>query len=106
VWYVADVLPDILNKTDFRIDYGFFGVMLPVMVFMAKTKSGKMNIFIVMLCLLWLDCGGIQGYALAAVPLIALYNGKRGRFKMKHFFYIFYPAHMAAIYLIQFLIEK
>ncbi len=106
VWFVTTFLPDILNKTDFWIDYGFFGVMLPVIVFMARTKIAKLIMFTVMLCLLWLDCGGIQVYAFVAAPLIALYNGKRGRLKMKNFFYIFYPVHMAAIYLIQLLIEK
>ena len=106
VWFATNILPGTLNKTDFWIDYGFFGVMLPVVVFMAKTKVGKLITFVVMLCLLWADCGGIQGYALATALLIALYNGERGRLKMKNFFYIFYPAHMAAIYMIQLLIEK
>ena len=104
VWFVTNTLPGILNKTDFWIDYGFFGVMLPVMVFMAKTKPDKLITFVVMLCLLWADCGYIQGYALAAVPLIALYNGERGKRGMKNFFYIFYPIHMAIIYLIQLII--
>ncbi|WP_376716110.1 TraX family protein [Vagococcus lutrae] len=34
----------------------------------------------------------------AALP-IALYNGAEGK-KMKWFFYIFYPAHIAVIYLV------
>lgn len=43
--------------------------------------------------------GGIQWMmAFAAVPML-LYNGQRGR-GMKHFFYIFYPAHIALLYLL------
>ena len=37
---------------------------------------------------------------LFALPLIALYNQKRGKIKMKSFFYIYYPLHMTVIYLI------
>ena len=33
--------------------------------------------------------------------LILLYNGKRGKLKLKYFFYVFYPAHILALYLIQ-----
>lgn len=106
VWIVTSVLPDVLYKTGFWIDYGFFGVMLPVVVFMVKPKPGKIIAFVVMLCLLWADCGGIQGYALASVPLVALYNGARGRLKIKNFFYIFYPAHIAAIDLLRLVVES
>jgi hypothetical protein len=34
--------------------------------------------------------------ALAAVPLICLYNGKRGP-KIKWAFYVFYPVHLAVL---------
>ena len=36
------------------------------------------------------------------LPLIVLYNGKRGKYRLKYFFYAFYPLHLAllaAIYL-------
>ncbi len=101
VCFYTTRLPDIFKGTGFSVDYGFFGVMLPVAVFMAKTKLAKLIIFTVMLCLLSAVYGYIQSFALVTVPLIALYNGKRGRLRMKNFFYIFYPAHMATIYLIQ-----
>ncbi len=98
-------LPDIFKGTGFAVDYGFFGVMLPVAVFMAKTKRAKMFMFTLILCLLWTVYGYVQGFALVTVPLIALYNGERGRLKMKNFFYVFYPAHMAAIYMIKLVID-
>ena len=44
--------------------------------------------------------GGVQWYALLAIPLLIIYNGERGKMKLKNFFYIYYPAHLAVIYLI------
>ena len=38
---------------------------------------------------------------LLVYPVLKLYNGERGKAKwMKWFFYIFYPVHMAALYLL------
>ena len=56
--------------------------------------------FAIGLCLLSYSCGGIQWYGLATLPLLALYNGKRGRIRLKYLFYIYYPAHLAALYLL------
>lgn len=39
----------------------------------------------------------------AAIPVLSMYNGKRGS-DMRYFFYIFYPAHLALIALINYLI--
>lgn len=45
----------------------------------------------------------IQLYSLLSIPLIALYNKERGR-KIKYFFYIFYPAHLIALYVIDWIL--
>ncbi len=44
-------------------------------------------------------------FALASVPLVFLYNGKQGP-KVKWAFYIFYPAHIAALVAIKFVISR
>lgn len=44
----------------------------------------------------------VRLFSLLALPLILLYNGKRGNLRLKYFFYAFYPLHLAllaAIYL-------
>ena len=41
---------------------------------------------------------GNSYYSLLSLPVLLLYSEKRGKLKMKYFFYIFYPAHLAAIY--------
>lgn len=49
------------------------------------------------LLLLSADHGGIQWLCLLALPILLLYTGKRGKARMKYFFYIFYPAHLLVI---------
>jgi len=43
-------------------------------------------------------------WSLAAIPLLLAYSGKRGKANMKYFFYIFYPVHLAALQLIDWII--
>ena len=49
------------------------------------------------LTLLSWDLKGIQVWSLLALPLLMLYSGRRGKWNMKYFFYIFYPAHLAIL---------
>ena len=44
--------------------------------------------------------GGIQWYSLLALPLLMLYNGQRGKAKLKNLFYLYYPAHLVALQLV------
>jgi hypothetical protein len=50
--------------------------------------------------MLALHFGGTQWYGLLTIPLLALYDGTRGKANIKRLFYLYYPAHLAAIYLI------
>ena len=47
-----------------------------------------------------LQDGGIYWYAMLSLPFLALYNGERGKHKLKYMFYIFYPAHLVLLYVI------
>lgn len=87
----------------FTIDYGFWGCMLPVFAAAFHgTKKGRLPVSVGMLgiglVLLSLDLGdSIQILSLAALPLLLCYNGRRGKWNLKYFFYIFYPVHLAVI---------
>lgn len=98
------LLPRWLSGTDFQIDYGLFGVLLPVAVYFAPTKPAKLAACAAALTVVALMLGGLQWYSLLALPLLALYNGQRGKWKLKYLFYIFYPAHLVLIYLISLLL--
>lgn len=95
------VLPLLLEEYGFQIDYGIYGVLLPVAVFYGKDKERKIVYAIGVLALLAHSFGGgIQWFSLLSVPILALYNQKRGKYNIKPLFYIFYPAHLVVIYLI------
>jgi len=96
VCYICVFLPK--DLPGFSVDYGIFGVMLPVVIYIVKSKTQKLIAAAAVLMMLAIHSGGIQWLALLALPLIALYNGRRGKMKLKYLFYIYYPLHLAAIY--------
>lgn len=51
-----------------------------------------------------LPFGGYQWMMIAALPLMLLYNGKKGA-GLKYFFYIFYPSHIVILYVIGVLLQ-
>ena len=44
-------------------------------------------------------------FSLLVIPLLLMYNEKRGKYNLKYLFYIFYPVHLIVIYLIYLLIS-
>ena len=95
---VTVALPRLLPGTDFAIDYGFFGVLVPVAAYLGETRREKLLFTAGALVVLAWSVGGIQWYSLAALLPLALYGGQRGKRRMKWLFYLYYPLHLAAIY--------
>lgn len=93
VFFICVVLPDLLPNTDFRIDYGLPGVLLPVLIYGAGTKGLMLG-----LALVAMKYGGIQWLAYLSVPLLLRYNGQRGKANIGKLFYWYYPIHLVAIY--------
>ena len=93
VFFLCAVLPEIWTGTDFEIDYGLAGVLLPVLIYFGGNKGLVMGTV-----LLALGYGGDQWFGLLAVPLLLCYNGQRGKARIGKLFYWYYPAHLAVIY--------
>jgi len=101
VFTLTIILPLSLEEYGFQIDYGIYGVLLPVAVFYGKDKERKLVYATGVLALLAHSFGGgIQWFSLLSVPILAFYNQKRGKYNIKPLFYVFYPAHLVVIYLI------
>ncbi len=105
VFVVAEIVPRIFVTT-FSIDYGFWGIVIPVLVYVVEAWRDKLFMFSISLFVLAGISGGVQWFSLLTIPLIAIYNERRGKRKMKYFFYAYYPLHLAAIFVIKILLEK
>ena len=103
-YFITEILPELLPKYSIVFDYGFIGVLTPVAVSLFKNKWLKLISLSLALTFLSIDIGGYQRYCLLAVIPLAFYNGKRGKLKLKYTFYVFYPVHLAILYLISILI--
>ena len=105
VCYICVFLPGDLKGTGFNIDYSIYGVMLPVVIYIAKTKEEKLLAAAGVLAMLAIKAGFWQWFSLLSLALIALYNGQRGKAKLKYLFYIYFPLHLAALYGISLLLK-
>ena len=102
--YICQQLPQLLPDTDFGVDYGFIGVLIPWALYLVKNKNFRLIMLAGCLAVLAMNSTQIQWYALLAVALIAFYNGQRGKKNLKWLFYIYYPLHLVAIYGVSFLL--
>ncbi len=98
VYFLTEILPGLLPRTDYAVDYGFLGVLLPVVIYLGREKREKLLWCAAGLTALGLVYGGVQWFALLTLIPLALYNGKRGSRRMKWVFYWYYPLHLVVIY--------
>ena len=82
-------------------DYSSIGILLVVVFWLFRERKVE-KLLIIGLIFIGLT-GGLQLYALLALPLIAFHNGEQGP-KMKTFFYLFYPAHLLILYLVHLIV--
>jgi len=93
VFFLCSVLPDLLPHTDYEVDYGLPGVLLPVLIYSAGTRGLLLGLFLVAI-----QYGGVQWLSFLAVPLLLAYNGQRGKANIGKLFYWYYPVHLVVIY--------
>ncbi|MBO5286835.1 MAG: hypothetical protein J6B34_01790 [Clostridia bacterium] len=104
--FIPTVLPAVLKEQGFVIDFGIFGVLLPVAVRYAKSRPLKLiacTVCIILLCLT--TTLPTRWYHLLALIPLALYNGERGKLRLKYLFYAYYPVHIVVIIAIKSLLS-
>ncbi len=95
----------------FKIDYGFWGCLAPIFASLLvkphkvsskvwdliDNKFTRLIIFGIGLLILAIEIGQNQIYSLLSLLILLLYSGKRGKFNLKYFFYVFYPLHLVCL---------
>lgn len=94
-------LPELLCQTDYGIDYGMIGVLIPAASYFAEKSKLKLVIFTLGLIALSVCYGGNQWFCLLAVPLLGMYNHRKGKYALKYLFHFYYPAHLCVLFLLQ-----
>ena len=87
-------------------DYGLCGMLLPLAALPFDHRWKKLAAFTAgtfVFCLCSAAAMPFIWFSMLAPALLAFYNGKPGSKRLKYGFYIFYPAHLAALYLINLL---
>ena len=101
VAFVSGVLPTLKTGTDFFVDYGPVGVLIPAVLYYVKGRWPKLLALGALLaCLALYAANPVQWYGLLALIPLALYNGRRGKYRLKYLFYVYYPLHLVIIYAI------
>lgn len=107
------------------VDYGFWGCLLPVFAslldFHRISLPEKISFFqkadllwVRVLCFgvgllffyLYTPYQSLMQYVFLSLPFLLLYNGTRGKYNIKYFFYIFYPTHLILLQGLATLLQK
>ncbi|MBO4251682.1 MAG: hypothetical protein J5911_03360 [Clostridia bacterium] len=97
-------LPKIANDPELTLDYGFFGTLLPVAIYVFKDFRLKLVALALILTLIAFDIGWVEWWGYLALVLLAFYDGTRGKLNLKYLFYLYYPLHFVVIYAIYLLV--
>lgn len=100
---ICGCFKDIFGEYYITLDYGLAGALTPVAVWAVKDRRLKLAALGAGLVFLTLNYGVYQIFAFLALAPLTLYSGRRGKHPLKYFFYAYYPAHLAVLYIIAFL---
>ena len=88
----------------FQVDYLFFGFLFIVAAYLLHHSWTKWIPLTILLVLLGL-CYQYQFWALMAIPILMLYNGKQDKLKLGRVLYYFYPLHYLMIGILCYLVK-
>ena len=119
--FAAGVVLTYILCENYKVDYGFYGCMLPVTAALfdfhripapdllqkfdrLPLRAMCFSAWIIYNVAIMPD-PPFMIYTLCVIPLLFLYNGEKGKWNIKYFFYIFYPLHLGLLQGIQMLLQ-
>ena len=90
-------------------DYGMLGAAMAAVMYFCRNRSGLRVLFTFLLIVAYgiftasPSFAIMESFGLLAFVFIRHYNGERGSFRFKYFFYLFYPVHLSLLALIRYL---
>lgn len=105
--FIAELLVVILGcmlAYFLQTDYSFFGIIMIYGFYIFRYNRFLSCLFQVYINVVIM--GGVQSFAILSLPFVCLYNGKPGTKKHKWLFYIYYPAHLMMIFMLERILEN
>ncbi|MDD4069640.1 MAG: TraX family protein [Candidatus Izemoplasmatales bacterium] len=107
------IVPLVFASELLNLSYGAYGVLMILFFGIYRDKVSNL-VHLIFLNLMFTDkplfaflghpefgkYPAIQWFSMFAIVFIFIYNGKQGKYKLKWFYYVFYPGHLALLYLI------
>lgn len=84
-----------------RLDGDWFGVLIPAIIYYCKNDLFRQ---FVLLLVVYVLMGGIQPFALLAIPVYQQYNQNKGN--NTKLYYLIYPVHLLLLYLISLILVR
>lgn len=110
------VLIIIICLITFPSDWSTIAAMCPVFLYLNRNNFKRQALSLLIWTLMYAAVyfifidkvyGILQMCTLLSLPILRLYNGKRGQWKgMKWFFYFYYPAHLVAVGVVRIILGK
>ena len=92
--------PQFMDAYGLVLDYGFYPYLIPIILYFLPAKGWRIAALIPLLYFLMQGLEWQQIFSFAALPILLLYNGERGKRNLKYLFYIAYPLHLVIIFII------
>lgn len=108
-------LIEMLSAIKITTDYSSYGILITLMFYIFKNQKIKSLVWFAVLVITNLSLGLLYSktieyelffvaFQLLAIPLLLIYNGKKGSSNFKYVFYWFYPLHLIMLYIIKIII--
>jgi len=86
-----------------HFSYGAYGILMIISFYLFRENNfaKAMSVTVQTLLYCWVKNVSIQAYSIFAFIPLYFYNGKKGASFPKLFFYLFYPAHLLALFIVR-----